>query len=150
MSYILRFQLLGLPRMANIHDGKSHWRYADQERKKWQSAVEAEVLQAGKPFAPLKRAKLTLIRFSSVEPDFDGLVRGMKSIVDGLVRSGVLEDDKLSNTGPWNCLWEKTLPKAGRVVVIVEEEPCMLLEIDNRSSFVISVGQQVIKRGTKC
>lgn len=123
MSYRLKFEILGLPAMANIQSGKSHWRYADLERKRWQQHVGAAVLSLGKPAHPLERAKLTLIRFSSAEPDFDGLVRGMKSIVDGLVIARVLVDDKLSNTGPWNCFWEKTAPKQGRIVVIVEEQP---------------------------
>lgn len=119
-AYRLKFEILGLPRMANLGN-KSHWRHADNERKKWQAYVAAQVLRNGRPPSPLRKAKLTLIRFSSVEPDFDGLVRGMKSVVDGLVISGVLENDKLSNTGPWNCHWEKAKPKCGRILVIVED-----------------------------
>lgn len=121
MTYRIQLELMGLPRMANPSGSSTHWRYADQERKKWQTYVAAAVLKSGRPPKPLERAKLTLVRFSSVEPDFDGLVRGMKSIVDGLVYSGVLENDRLSNTGPWNCFWEKCAPKRGRVLVIVEQ-----------------------------
>lgn len=119
--YRLKLELEGLPAMANPSGRSSHWRVADNERKKWQQLVAAKVPFFAKPARPLERAKLTLIRFSSVEPDFDGLVRGFKSIVDGLVIARVLANDRISNTGIWNCFWEKTSPKQGRVVVLVEE-----------------------------
>ena len=106
--------------MANLGN-KSHWRHADKERRYWQQYVVAKIPYYAKPLKPLKKVRLTLVRFSSVEPDFDGLVRGMKSIVDGLVLAGVLENDRLSNTGQWNCHWEKAAPKKGRIIVLVEE-----------------------------
>lgn len=120
MSYHLSIEIPGLPTMANLKSGKSHWRHADRERKKWQEAVFYAVA-AKRPKAPLKKAKLILTRLSSVEPDFDGLVRGMKSVVDGLVVSGVLENDRLSNTGAWDCRWEKCPPKKGCIRVEVLE-----------------------------
>ena len=121
MSYRLKLELDGLPRMANIQSGKSHWRHGHAEAKRWQQYVVAKVPYFAKPQKPLERARLTLIRFSSSEPDFDGLVRGFKSVVDGLVMAGVLANDKLSNTGQWNCHWEKAPPKKGRILVLVEE-----------------------------
>lgn len=121
MSYRLILDLEGLPKMANHGSGAStHWRHAHKEAQYWQTYVAAKV-GVFKPAKPLKRAKLTLIRFSSVEPDFDGLTRGFKSVVDGLIKAGVLENDKISNTGVWNCFWEKVGPKKGRIKVIVEE-----------------------------
>lgn len=74
-----------------------------------------------RPLSPLKRARLTLIRFSSSEPDYDGLVHGFKPIIDGLKEAGVLIDDKFSNIGASNYQWEKCPPKKGRIIVIVEE-----------------------------
>ncbi len=107
--------------MANASGRSRHWRVGQQEALRWRQLVVAKVGFIGKPIKPLDRARLTLIRFSSSMPDFDGLVRGFKNVVDGLVDAGVLANDKLENTGAWNCHWEKTSPKAGRIIVIVEE-----------------------------
>lgn len=119
MAYRLKIELEGLPRMSNLGN-KSHWRYAHAEAMRWQTAVVSKV-GIFKPLKPLKKAKLTLIRFSAVAPDYDGLVRGFKCVVDGLVRAGVLEDDKLENTGQWNCHWEKTSRAHGRILILVDE-----------------------------
>jgi hypothetical protein len=111
--------------MANIPSGKSHWRHAHNEAKKWKQWVADAVLAAGgPPRTPLVRYRLALARFSSSEPDYDGLVRGFKVLIDGLREAGVLKDDKLSNTGPWACRWYRCKPKEGRMFVsVVEDEP---------------------------
>lgn len=120
MGYSIDFELKGLPRMSNPSGKSSHWRAIDDDRKCWQSSVVA-VVGRNRPPKPLTRVKLTLTRFSSTEPDYDGLVRGFKSVVDGLKMARVIEDDKLSNTGTWDCAWVQVLPKRGRIRVIVEE-----------------------------
>lgn len=120
MSYTLEFELPGLPRMSNISSGKSHWGHAYTEQGRWKHAVRYKVLRRI-PSKPLKKFNLILTRFSSNEPDYDGLVRGFKAIVDGLRAAGVIQDDKLSNTGAWDCRWEKTSPKQGKIRVRVEE-----------------------------
>lgn len=117
----------GLPKMANPSGAKStHWRYAHQESQKWKSLVA--VATAGKrPKEPLKRFRLSMTRYSSVEPDYDGLVRGFKHVVDGLKACGIIEDDKLSNScGAWQCYWTKCKPKEGKIHIFVVEhlDPC--------------------------
>lgn len=121
MTYYLHFEIKDLPKMANVASGKSHWRYAHQEATKWKDLVWGAVLEAGnsRPRKPLPKAILHLVRYSSVEPDYDGLVRGFKSVVDGLVKCGVLINDKLSTTGPWICEWKKVKPKQGKIEVRV-------------------------------
>lgn len=120
MGYRIKIELAGLPRMANSSGRSSHWRALHQEAKKWQQTV---VFKVGifKPAIPLKRARLTLIRFSSMEPDYDGLVRGFKSIIDGFILAKVLENDRLSNTGAWNCHWERCPKDQGKIIAIVED-----------------------------
>lgn len=121
MPYELIFEIPGLPKMANASGARStHWRYADAERKRWQLFV-TRAIHSNRPPEPLKRAHLTLWRFSSVEPDYDGLVRGFKSVVDGLRMAGVLAEDRLSNTGAWDCRWERCKPKQGKIRVRVIE-----------------------------
>lgn len=120
MSFVLELEIYDLPKMANIQNGKSHWRHAHTEAKKWHQLVRAAVGNK-KPVGPLKSFRLTLTRFSSVAPDYDGLVRGFKSIVDGLRECGVIEDDRLENTGPWDCRWQKAPVRQGKVQIKIEE-----------------------------
>ena len=70
---------------------------------------------------PLSRAKLTLTRYSSVCPDPDGLVSSFKSVLDGLVECGVLENDRFTNIGMPTYAWEKAPKNEGKAKVIVEE-----------------------------
>jgi hypothetical protein len=123
MSYRIELEIPGLPKMANPSGARStHWRYAMAEVSKWRALVGAAIAASRTqlPRAPCKKFSLTLTRMSSSEPDYDGLVRGFKSVVDGLKAAGVIADDKLSNTGAWDCRWERCKPKQGRIRVIVE------------------------------
>lgn len=107
--------------MANPSGAKStHWRVQQREVKKWHRLVWAAV-SGRKPVKPLERFQLRLTRFSSVAPDYDGLVRGFKSVVDGLKVCGVIADDRFENTGVWDCRWEKTKPKTGKIRIEIEE-----------------------------
>lgn len=74
-----------------------------------------------KPPAPLQHAKLTLLRASSVEPDYDGLVSGFKHVIDCLVEAGILINDKRENIGVPDYLWEKAPMGKGFIRVTVEE-----------------------------
>jgi hypothetical protein len=120
VTYRLTFELDGLPRMANPSGKSTHWRAIFGENRKWKSAVFAAV-QGRLPKQPLTRFTLTLVRVSSVEPDYDGCVRGFKAIVDGLREARVIADDKITNTGAWRCSWEKCKPGKGKVRVTVDE-----------------------------
>jgi hypothetical protein len=115
--YTLTLSIPGLPKTTNAHRGKGHWaRY--REDLTWKTTVIGMCASA-KPRVPLTRYTLTLTRFSSSEPDFDGLVSSFKVVVDALREAGVLADDRISNTGPWDCRWEKAKPKEGSIRVEV-------------------------------
>lgn len=122
MSYRLEFEIEGLPRMSNASGrSRGHW-VMNRETQKWKELAAHTARAKGLPPRPLKRALLTLTRFSSSEPDGDGVVAGFKPIIDGLVVAGVLEDDKWSNTcGLAHYRWEKVKPKQGFLRVVVEE-----------------------------
>lgn len=77
--------------------------------------------RASKPQLPLKKAKLTLTRHSSYEPDFDGLVSSFKQIIDGLVEAKILENDKRENIDVPCYLWKKALRGHGKITVRIEE-----------------------------
>lgn len=120
MSYSIEFVLNGLPHMANPSGKSTHWRGIHAEAQKWKWAV-CQITMGKRPKKPLERYKLTLVRFSSKEPDFDGLVRGFKSVVDGLRAADVISDDKLKNSGVWHCQWMKCGKSKGRISVRVDE-----------------------------
>lgn len=117
--YRVELVLFGLPKTTNGSHG--HWFAAAAERKKWRKKVQQSLLGEKKPDAPLSRAKVTCIRFSSSRPDYDNLSISFKSCVDGLRDAGILVDDKDSVVVERAYLWEKTAPKQGRIKIIVEE-----------------------------
>lgn len=119
MSYTLEFTLSGLPKMSN-QLLRGHWRAKHGHSTLWKSKTLTAI--AGRaPEMPLKRARLTLTRCSSVEPDYDGLVSTFKHVIDGLVKAGVLENDKPSNIVAMHCTWEPVPPRKGFIRVRVEE-----------------------------
>lgn len=116
--YRLEFTLCGLPKTTNRSIGK-HFRAYMKERDAWRAGVNAAI--SGRlPPKPLKRARLTLTRYSSVEPDFDGLVSSFKAVTDAL-RGRVIDDDRPSCIGSPIFRWERAKPKCGRIGVVVEE-----------------------------
>lgn len=116
MSYRLEFEIPGLPKMANGTHG--HWRTRYHAERKWQSMTLIAI--AGKrPLAPLEKVRCEFVRFSSSEPDFDGLVHGFKPIRDALVRGGIVINDKPSNMEA-KYRWEKAAQKQGKIRVTVE------------------------------
>jgi hypothetical protein len=115
--YELSFELPGLPPMLNSYSG-GHW--AKAKRGKWKDYVWLAVRNYLPP-APLKKARLVCIRASSSMPDYDGLVTSFKGVIDGLVESGVIEDDSLKHIGVPEFGWRKAERKKGFVYVQVAE-----------------------------
>jgi len=71
------------------------------------------------PPSPLVKYRLDLTRYSSREPDFDGICSGFKAIVDGLRHARIIADDKISNSGQWGCHWFKVKKGEGHVEIEV-------------------------------
>lgn len=126
--YRLEFEIRGLPPMANASGGSRQFFTIKNERDLWLNAVK-RLIRLHLPVAPLKRARLTLHRHSSVEPDYDGLVHGFKAVIDAMVgkrKKGereflVLADDKITNTGKPDFDWIPARQGEGKIFVIVEE-----------------------------
>lgn len=119
MSYTLEFKLAGLPKMSN-QLLRGHWRAKHGHAVKWKAYAIGEIERNGKPARPLQKATLSLTRHSSHEPDFDGLVSSFKHIIDALVTSEVIENDKQSIIGQPTYLWKKAPPGKGFITVKVE------------------------------
>lgn len=119
-NYCLEFEVAGLPKMMNGSHGSIH--AAAGERSKWRRIVKSKVLSfPNRPKKPLECALLSLTRCSSRRPDYDGLVAGFKSVIDGLKDAGLIVDDKYENIGYPMYNWEKAANKEGKIRVTIEE-----------------------------
>ncbi len=116
--YRLEINIEGLPKPTNASRSQG-WRKRYKEDKEWKRSVWLNVFNK-LPWAPLDVAKLTLTRFSSSEPDYDGLVSSFKVIIDALVEAGVLANDKRQNIGVPTYLWEKAPKERGKIKIEVE------------------------------
>jgi hypothetical protein len=115
---ICEFTLQGLPKTTN-GIARKHWKTQWAHSIKWKKLVYQKCLSFGVTNLKLSKAKLTLIRRSSREPDTDGLISGFKAIIDGLVECGVLVDDKPSIIGIPDYRWERS--QIGHVYIKVEK-----------------------------
>lgn len=109
----------GLP-PTNSSDKLNRWVWR-KLKKDWEALVITAVLEAcGRWPATLDQARVTITRCSTREPDYDGLVQGAKFLLDGLVRAGVIRDDKPSVIGQPVFAWEPAAPGKGCVRIRVE------------------------------
>ncbi len=115
----IEFTLKGLPKVTNRQN--VHWRVKHAESKKWKLATAFEcqhaILKHHLNALPFDRAVLTLTRHSSREPDFDGLVSGFKHVIDGIVASTLIRDDKSQTIGQPTYKWEYARPNKSFITV---------------------------------
>lgn len=118
---VIEFEIQGLPLRTN--NSRANWRAKHGEAQKWKARVMKALVCSSRvlPAEPWQKARLTLTRCSSVEPDFDGLVSSFKHVIDGLIVSGIIENDKMSNIGIPEYRWEKVPPGKGKIKVRVEK-----------------------------
>lgn len=119
MSYVLEFEISGLPRLPN-QLLRGHWKARHGHTKLWKRKVWRECWHK-RPDKPLEKAKVTITRISTKEPDFDGLAGAGKCLLDGLVEARILSDDKSQVVGQPTYLWEKGKRGEGKVRIKVEE-----------------------------
>lgn len=104
-----------LPKTRNELE-RRHYREVTNEKNRVYTAVGFHVRRHA-PKKPFKKASLTLIRHSSVEPDWDGLISSFKYVVDALVHYKLIVDDKMENIGRSHVHWKKAPPKKGFITV---------------------------------
>lgn len=114
---MIRIEIKDLPKMPNSLIRK-HWIFITKEKNKWHGLVKL-YLRHNKPANPFKQAKLTLTRYSTKDPDYDGLVGSFKYVIDGLVNAGVIIDDKFSVIGMSEYKWVKCKKEEQRIEVTV-------------------------------
>lgn len=128
MSFILEFEIMGLPKLPNQSMYK-HWRVKHTEAKKWKALVKTECVSFLYVYShvpervalPLEKAKVTLTRISLRKPDNDNLMSSWKHCIDGLVEAGILINDDDECIGQPISLWEPTRKlKEQRIRIKVE------------------------------
>ena len=117
---MIKLEIKDLPKMPNMVLRK-HWTVIKKESDKWHRLVKL-FLRHHVPKEPFKKAKLTLTRHSTREPDYDGLVGSFKWVVDGLVKAGVIIDDKYSVIGQSEYKWIKSKKIDQRIEVTIEAQ----------------------------
>lgn len=118
--YELEFNLPGLPMTRNQVQSK-HWQCRHKDTVWWKEQIAA-VVAGREPPRPLLLARLELTRYSSGQQmDIDNLYGSWKPVIDGLVTSGILEDDKPAVVTELKCEHFKAKPREGYIKVRVEE-----------------------------
>lgn len=113
---MISFEIPSLPKRPNQSIGRG-WRANHGERLKWRRWVGLALL-GKRPVEPYKRSKIKIIRCSSKEPDYDGLVASCKILIDCLKHHKVIEDDSMKHIKT-EYLHQKVMPKMGKVIVSV-------------------------------
>jgi hypothetical protein len=121
-SYRLELILPGLPARVNEWAGRS-WHSKHKESIKWLKRLQGTLILTRQqpPPGPLQRASLTLIRYSSRCPDYDGLVSGFKPVIDSLKKMAIIVDDNMNVIGAPTYKWQPARAKHGMIKIIVEE-----------------------------
>lgn len=118
---MITFEIAGLPKIIT-NGSKGSWRSSWGEARRWHRlVVDHVVLGRLAPIAPHSKARLKLTRYSSTEPDFDNLASSFKHVIDGLVKAGILENDKPANIGKPIYDWQRVPRKQGKITIEVQE-----------------------------
>ncbi len=117
-EFLLELDIDGLPKTPNelLH---AHWSTVRSNSSYWKWLVRGAVGRR-RPRVPLPRASIVFTRYSASEPDWDNLVGSFKPVLDGLVRSKVIEDDKPSNVNA-AYYWIRAPKTKGRISIQVRE-----------------------------
>lgn len=117
--YLLELEIEGLPKFTS--NANQHWKARWLEAKKWKKLVTTKIHFKNKPESPLEKARLTLTRFAhGRKPDADNLRSSFKHVIDALVESGVLADDRPDVIGEPAVFHEPAKPGQGKIRIVVE------------------------------
>lgn len=101
-----------------------HYHARSDSANLWKRRVQAQILVSrNKPETPLPKAKVTMIRMSTLKRfcDGDAIPSACKPILDGIVLAGVIEDDGWFFIGMPTYDQQITVKGCEGIKVIVEE-----------------------------
>ncbi len=120
--------LVRLPFLPPTNEASSgnHWSARSRNGRLIRQAFAVIVPDSKRPPVPLDHAAVTCIRYSASKPDYDGLVRSFKHVIDCLLsrtrgRRQIVIDDNMSVIGIPKYQWVKTASSKGYVEIIVED-----------------------------
>ncbi len=119
--YTLLIQIDQLPKPLNVKLRSNRWNL-HRENNHWDMMIACKC-ESLKPLTPLRKAKISITRYSHRMLDYDGLVGSMKPVVDSLVSCGVLSDDSWGVTGKWD-VDQKFLPKKDGQLLEIKVQEC--------------------------
>lgn len=112
--------VIELPALPHLQSGTwGHWARRRKHDKQWREWVGLTARAMGLPPAPLARAHVKVVRFSSVQPDADNQVAAAKPLIDGLIGLVIVDDSPMHITREYD--WFRAPPRQGKTVVVVEE-----------------------------
>ena len=115
--YILEIEIPTAATDANRTKGSN--RFAHHSLfKKIKQDIEA-LVRGKKPDAPLGSFKLSVTRHGARALDYDNLISSFKPFIDGLVLSGIIEDDSWKYIRQINT--DQKIGKEKKLVITVEE-----------------------------
>lgn len=117
--YWADIEVPALPQRINQFKGKS-WHNRAKEKEQWLWWIHT-CNKGPKLKTPLNAAHLTLTRYSSQQPDYDGLVISFKTVIDCLVTLGYILNDSPKVIGYPIYNWEKWGAGEGRVRIFLQE-----------------------------
>jgi hypothetical protein len=112
-----RVKIEGLPKIVS-NGSQGSWFTKHNNAKLWHRKVYL-ALSGFIPDEPYIFLNLIMTRASSSEPDYDNLVISGKPVIDGLVRAGIVVNDKQKNI-LCKYQWEKCRPKDGHIILELE------------------------------
>jgi hypothetical protein len=117
-------QIFELPEMrANGRLARAHWALIHKHTTKWRMAVQMELIAQGAArVGPWSRVAIECTRASVREPDFDNLVSSFKPLIDGIVDSGLIEDDNSKVIVAREYLWTPAPRGKGWVKVVITRQ----------------------------
>lgn len=103
-----------------LNSSHGHWASRYTKIRKVKATVGFSVFEH-KPKEPLKQARLTLVRHSTRQPDFDNLVASFKPVIDALTEYQIIVNDKPENIGQPSYNWVKCARVSQGISILVEE-----------------------------
>lgn len=97
--YQLQIEIDAFPKSLN-KKLRGHWGKNHRENCLWDTLI-FQLVRYKLPPAPLSKAKIKIVRHFWAKMDFDGLVGSLKPVIDALVTSGVIKDDRWDVLGAW-------------------------------------------------
>lgn len=102
-----------------------HYHKRSDSDNRWKRMVQAQILvnKSGRPKEPLKKAIVTVIRYTTKRRrcDGDAIPSACKPVIDGLVEAGILVDDNWDVIGMPIYDQKDVGPGEERLKIIVEE-----------------------------